>query len=219
MKKYLEILKANQLFSGIEEFDLEKILNCLDAKYVSYKKNDTIIFYGDVLSSIGIVLSGSIEIIKEDISGNVNILTKLGINEVFAEAFACAGIVESPVMVQAAEDCDVIFIVCKRIISNCSSMCAFHTKLIENMIGLIARKNVMLNQKIDIMSKRTTREKLLLFFDIQRRISNRKKFRIPYNRESLASYLCIDRSAMSRELSKMRDEGLLKFEKNEFELL
>jgi len=91
--------------------------------------------------------------------------------------------------------------------------------LIENMLGLVARKNIMLNQKIEIISKRTTREKLLIFFDIQRRMTHSNEFVIPYNREALAHYLCVDRSAMSRELCKLRDEGIIDFKKNEFQII
>ena len=113
----------------------------------------------------------------------------------------------------------IMFIDCKRIIKTCNNACVFHWNLIENMLSMIARKNIMLNQKMEILSKRTTREKLLAFFNTQVQMNHSKKFSIPYNREGLAFYLCVDRSALSRELSNMRDEGLLKFNKNEFEIL
>jgi CRP-like cAMP-binding protein len=163
------------------------------------------------------VLSGSARVIKEDENGNVMILTELAASELFGEAFACAGIEQSPVTVLAAEDSEILCIDYKKITSSCSSACGFHSKLIENMLKIIAEKNLLLNQKIEILSKRTTREKLLAFFDAQRGAA--KKFSIPYNREELAHYLCVDRSAMSGELCKMRDEGLLKFHKNKFEIL
>ena len=110
-----------------------------------------------------------------------------------------------------------MFINYKKMISVCSSACIFHSKLIGNLLQLIAQKNLMLNRKIEILSKRTTREKLLAFFMAHKGAS--KKIIIPYNREELARYLCVDRSAMSKELCKMRDEGLLRFRKNIFELL
>lgn len=219
MKEYLNVLKDNILFRGFESTDIESILNCLSGRSISYKKSDTILFCGNAVPFIGIVLSGSVNIINEDIQGNINIIARLGVNEIFAEAFACAGINESPVTVQATENCDVLFIDCKRIVKSCHNACAFHTSLIENMLGLVARKNIGLNQKIEIMSKKTIREKLLMFFEIQRRIFHAKKFVIPYNREALAHYIGVDRSAMSRELSNMRNEGLIKFRKNEFEIL
>lgn len=219
MKKYLKQLQNNELFNNFNLNDLESILNCLSAKVNYYKKKDLIIQQGTHIHYVGIVLSGGIQIIKEDIEGNINILSHLGINDIFAEAFAYADIYECPITVQATENCEIIFIDCKRIIKTCNNACVFHWNLIENMLSMIARKNIMLNQKMEILSKRTTREKLLAFFNTQVQMNHSKKFSIPYNREGLAFYLCVDRSALSRELSNMRDEGLLKFNKNEFEIL
>lgn len=219
MKKYLKQLQNNELFNNFNLNDLESILNCLSAKVNYYKKKDLIIQQGTHIYYVGIVLSGGIQIIKEDIEGNINILSHLGINDIFAEAFAYADIYECPITVQATENCEIMFIDCKRIIKTCNNACVFHWNLIENMLSMIARKNIMLNQKMEILSKRTTREKLLAFFNTQVQMNHSKKFSIPYNREGLAFYLCVDRSALSRELSNMRDEGLLKFNKNEFEIL
>ncbi|WMJ76908.1 MULTISPECIES: Crp/Fnr family transcriptional regulator [unclassified Sedimentibacter] len=219
MKKYLKQLQNNELFNNFNLNDLERILNCLSAKVNYYKKKDVIIQQGAQVHYVGIVLSGGIQIIKEDIEGNINIISHLGINDIFAEAFAYADIYECPITVQATENCEIMFIDCKRIIKTCNNACAFHWNMIENMLSMIARKNIMLNQKMEILSKRTTREKLLEFFNTQIQINHSKRFSIPYNREGLAFYLCVDRSALSRELSNMRDEGLLKFNKNEFEIL
>ena len=219
MKKYLEQLQRNELFNNFNLKDLESILNCLSARVNYHKKKDMIIQQGDHVHFVGIVLAGGIQIIKEDIEGNINILSHLGINDIFAETFAYADIYECPVSVQATENCEIMFIDCKRIIKTCNNACDFHWKLIENMLSLIARKNIMLNQKMEILSKRNTREKLLAFFNTQIQLNHSKSFSIPYNREGLAFYLCADRSALSRELCNMRDEGLLKFNKNEFEIL
>lgn len=219
MKKYLKQLQRNELFNNFSLNDLESILNCLSAKVNNYKKKDMILQQGAHVQFVGIVLSGSIQIIKEDMEGNINILSHLGINDIFAEAFAYADISECPITVQATENCEIMFIDCKRIIKTCNNACLFHSKLIENMLSLIAKKNLMLNQKMEVLSKRTTREKLLAFFNTQSQMNHSKRFSIPYNREGLAFYLCVDRSALSRELSNMRDEGLIRFNKNEFEIL
>ena len=219
MKKYYGQLKNNVLFKNMDLNKLEDVLNCLSAKEDSYKKNDFILLQGQQIKSVGIVLSGSINIIKEDLDGNINILAHLGINEIFAEAFAFADLEECPVSVQAAENCDILFIDCKRILKTCDKSCLFHASLIENMISLIAKKNILQNQKIEIISKRTTREKLKTYFNTLALTSHSKKFTIPYNREALANYLCVDRSALSRELCAMRDEGIIRFNKNEFEII
>ena len=216
MKKIFEIAKHNPLWNGIGFTDFESVLNCLSAKIAEYKKDDVILLSGNSVNFVGMVLSGSVQVIKEDIDGRITILTVLGVSELFGEVFACAGVMQSPVTVLATEDTEVLLMDYKKIISSCSAVCPFHAKLIENMLRIMAYKNLILNQKIEILSKRTTREKLLTFFEIQRGIA--KKFTIPYSREELAHYLCVDRSAMSNELCKMRDEGLIKFHKSTFEI-
>jgi len=216
VKNIFEEIKDNPLFKGIAFEDFEKLLKCLSAKTGCYKKGEIILLSGNSIDFVGIILSGHIKIIKEDKDGNIAVLTELSPSELFGEVFACAGIEHSPVTVQASENCKILFIDYKRIVMTCSSACPFHAKLIGNMLKLLARKSLLLNQKNEILSKRTTREKLLLFFDNQRGMT--KKFTIPYDREELANYLCIDRSSMSRELGKMRDEGLISFVKNKFEV-
>lgn len=218
MEKYFNVLQQNVLFRGFKTEDLKSILDCLTARVISYKKGDIILLCGDPVNYVGFVLSGSIKIIKEDIEGKITILAKLDVSDNFGEAFACAGIKESPVTVQAEEDCKILFIDCRKIIRACHNACSFHTSLIENLVSIVARKNIMLNQKIEIISKRSIREKLTMFLEIQSKKAHSDKFVIPYNREALADYLCVDRSAMSRELGKMRDEGLISFEKNKFKI-
>ena len=217
MKKIFEVAKENPLFQGIAYSDFKLMLDCLSAKKATYKKDDVLLLSGDTVSFVGLVLSGSVKVVTEDANGNTALFAEIGVSETFGEVFACAEIDHSPVTIQAAEETEVLFIDYKRIVTSCSVACPFHTRLIENMLQLIAKKNLTLNKKIDILSQRTTREKLLCFFDAQRGAA--KRFTIPFNREELANYLCVDRSAMSNELCKMRDEGLIKFTKNNFELL
>ena len=217
IKKIFETAKINPLFGGIVYSDFEKMFSCIEAKTQTYKKNAAVIIAGDNFEYIGLILSGCVQIIKEDISGNVSILTELAESDIFGEAFVCAG-VNSPVTVLALEESEILFINYSKIASVCSFACEFHSKLIENMMKFIAKKNLILNRKIEILSKRTTREKLFEFFEMYKK-NNEKKFTVPYNREEMAQYLCVDRSAMSNELCKMREEGLLKFNKNSFEFL
>lgn len=217
MKKIFEIVKSNLLFQGIAFSDFERMLDCLSAKIVSYKKGNVILLSGDTVNFVGLIVTGSVKIIKEDANGRDGLLAELSAPDMFGEVFACAEIDHSPVTVLAAEDSDIMLINYRKIIMTCDSACQFHTRMIENMLKLIATKSLLLNQKIEILSKRTIRERLLIFFDMQR--EGRKKFTIPYSREELASFLCVDRSAMSNELGKMRDEGLIKFQKNTFEIL
>ena len=217
MKKIFETIRDNPLFSGIVYSDFDGMLKCLSAKIVKFDKEAVILLSGDTVNFVGLILSGSVKVIKEDINGHLLILSMLDVSDIFGEVFACAGVDHSPVTVQAVEATEIMFIDYRRIITTCASVCKFHARLIENMLKLIAVKNLMLNRKIEILSKRTTREKLLAFFDAERGMA--KKFTIPYNREELAAYLCVDRSAMSNELCKMRNDGLIKFYKNSFEIL
>jgi CRP-like cAMP-binding protein len=193
------------------------MFDCLSARKKFYQKGEIILLSGNTVNFVGLVLSGSVQIIKDDDDGRVNIIAELGASELFGETFACAGIDHSPVTVIAAENSEILLMNYRKIITTCKSSCSFHAKLIENMLNLIARKNLMLNQKIEVLSHRSTREKLLCFFNLHRGAA--KRFTIPFNREELAQYICVDRSAMSAELSRMRDEGLIKFDKNDFEML
>jgi CRP-like cAMP-binding protein len=217
LNKIFEAVKHNPLWGGIGYSDFENMIRCMDAKTKNYKKGDVVLLSGDTVSQIGLILSGRVKIIREDVDGNASILTELGISELFGEVFACAGIDHSPVTIQATEKSEILFFNFRKVITTCSSACVFHSRLIENMMKLLAQKNLLLNQKIEILSKRTTKEKLLAFFDTQRGAA--KKFTTPYNREEMARFLCVDRSAMSNELCKMRDEGLIRFDKNTFEIL
>ena len=216
MKNIFEAIKNNPLLNGIGYSDFEGMARCLGAETQTYNKNEVILLSGDTVNHIGLVISGSVKVIKEDVDGNITILTELSVPELFGEVFACAGIDHSPVTVQASEKCEILFMNYRKVITSCSSACEFHSRLIENMLELIARKTLQLNQKIEILSKRTTRGKLLAFFDVQR--GSAKKFSIAFNREELAHYLCVDRSGMSNELCKMRDDGIIKFHKNTFEI-
>lgn len=217
MKRIFDIIKYNPLFTGIAYHDFEKMFHCIEARPQCYKKDAIILLTGDAVRFVGLILSGSVKILKEDGNGNRNILAELSASDVFGEVFACAGVDPSPVTVQAAADCEVLLLNYHKVITTCASACCFHTRLVSNMLRLLAQKNLLLNQKLEILSKRTTRERLLLFFDTQR--GTAKKFTVPYNREEMAQYLCVDRSAMSGELCKMRDAGLIRFHRNEFELL
>ena len=217
MKKIFEVAKDNQLFQQIAYSDFKPMLDCLSARKSTFKKGDLILLSGDSVSFLGLILSGGIKITKEDMNGNVTILTKLSASELFGEVFACAEISHSPVTVEAIEETEVLFFDYSKIVVSCTNACRFHTRLIKNMLKLLAQKNLLLNQKIEILSKRTTREKLLCFFDFQKGAAN--EFTIPFTREEMASYLCVDRSGMSRELCKMRDEGLIRFNRNLFEIL
>ncbi|ABX43504.1 Crp/Fnr family transcriptional regulator [Lachnoclostridium phytofermentans] len=219
VSSYIELLTNISLFEGIEQNDIGGMLGCLQASKKKFLKNETILRAGEVISQLGIILTGRGQIIREDIMGNRNILSNLEVGDMFAEAFACAGAQRLPFQVVAITDCTVMFLDYRRIVTTCSSSCYFHTSLIHNMMKILAVKNVLLTQKMEHMTKRSTREKLLSYLSEQAAKSNSKIFKVPFNRQELADYLCVDRSAMSNELSKLKDEGLIDFDRSDFRLL
>lgn len=217
MNNHFDVIKNNPLFEGIAFNDFQHLMTCMCAKIVTYKKGEIILLSGEKVRFIGLVLTGKLQIIKEDQKGESTILAELSPAELFGEVFVYGGIEYSPVTVTAVDSCEVLFIDYKKMLATCSSACSFHTKLIENMLQLIAKKNLKLNQKLDILSQRGMRGKILRFFDMERK--GKTIFNIPFSREEMAHYLCVDRSALSGELCKMRDEGIIRFNRNQFELI
>lgn len=216
MHEIYAALQRFPLFQGIGPDDLARFCSCLCARMALYKKGETVLRAAEDARFVGLVLSGSVRITKEDKRGHVSMLTHVAENEMFGEVLACAGIVESPVTITAAAETKVLLLNSKKLVSSCQRGCPFHKKLLENMLGHIANKTFLLNRKIEILSQRTTRDKLLALLDLHSK--GKKRFSLPYNREEMARYLCVDRSAMSHELCKMRDEGLIKFNKHQFEV-
>ena len=219
MEKYTDVLISCELFDGISQDDLRALLHCLNAHVRSYEKSAFIFSMGDAVTSIGIVLSGAAHVIKEDYWGARAILAHIEPGGLFGEAFTCAGIDQLPLSVSAAEKTEVLLIDYRRIIQTCSNACNFHTRLVMNMLRLLARKNIMLTQKIEVLTRKTTREKLLSYLSAQAIHAGSSRFQIPFNRQALADYLSVERSAMSAELSKMQRDGLIKTDRRHFELL
>lgn len=219
MKKYLDVLKKCPLFSDIPDENLLRMLGCLNARVERYEKKCTVCAEGSHARNIGIVLSGSVRLIQVDYCGNRNILSTVGSSGVFAEEFACAETDYMPVGVVANEDCEIMFISCSHILHICSNNCAHHQQLIYNLMKELARKTVTFHQRIEITSKRTTREKLLTFLSIEAAKSGKCEFEISLNRQELADYLAIDRSGLSTEIGKLKKEGVIDNWKNCFRLL
>lgn len=216
-----EILKTVQtpLFAGIAPQDRMTMLGCIGYHITAYSKGDIIALENEKIRHVGIVLSGAVDMVKEDLWGNKTLLVRAHQNDLFGETFACGSDKLSVVTFSVSEDARVLFIPFDRVMHNCTMACDFHHKLIENMVRIIADKNRDLMRKIEVVSKRTTREKLLTYLSIQAQLQGTRYFEIPLGRVELAEYLCVDRSAMTRELAKMKDEGLIDFDRNCFKML
>lgn len=219
MKNYLDVLKTVRLFKGIEEADLQPLLSCLGAKLVRYEKGQTVFSSGDSMEHFGIVLSGQVQVVQDDYYGSRSILALIDVGNLVGESFACAETKALPVSVITTTESELLFIDCHRLAVPCAKACGFHSRLIQNMLSIISMKNITLTEKIEFTSKRTTRGKLLAYLSAEAKKSGSSHFCIPFNRQELADYLSVERSAMSAELSKLRDDGVLKFHKNQFELL
>ena len=219
MKKYIPVLKRTKLFSGVGEEDISSLLSCLGARKKEYKKGEYILREGEHISDIFILVEGKIHIQKDDYWGNRSILSVISVGEMFGEGYAApeSGALLNDVV--AVEDSSVIFFDVKRILTTCSSACRFHNMIVQNMFFAISDKNRKLVQKLGHMSGRTTRAKLISYLSEEAKRQGSSAFTVPFNRQQLADYLCVDRSAMSNELCKMRDEGMIRFEKSRFELL
>lgn len=219
MKKYLEILNKCPLFFGIEDEKLLTMLNCLGAKVVSFDKKYTVLAEGTPAKYIGIVLTGSAQILQIDYYGNRSILGNVGPSEVFNEAFACAETKAIPVTVIANEPSEIMLIDCSHILHTCQNNCGFHQQLIFNLMKDLAGKTIMFHQRIEITSKRTTREKLMAYLFLQAKKADSPIFTIPFDRQELADYLDVDRSGLSAEISKLKNEGIINCSRSRFELL
>ena len=207
------------LFDGIQPSELKAMLQCIGYRIRSFSKGEIIAFEGENLKHIGIVLSGSVDMVKEDLWGNKTMLVRMRQDELFGETFACGEDSLSVVTFMVSEDAKILFMPFVRVMHSCTMACEFHHRLIENMVRVIANKNRDLMRKVEVVSKRTIREKLLAYLSIQSQLQESRYFEIPFGRVELAEYLCVDRSAMTRELVKMKDDGLIDYDKNCFRIL
>jgi len=219
MKKYFEPLRKCHLFDEIADDNLFAMLGCLGARVQSYSRNQPIIEEGEPAAQVGIVLSGSAQIMRVDYYGNRSIVTNIEPSQLFGESFACAEVKAMPVSVVASEDCNIMLIDCHRIMQSCCNACEFHNQIIFNLMKVIATKNLIFNQKIEITSKRTTREKLMTYLLLQAKLQGTNSFTIPFDRQELADFLEVDRSGLSAEISKLRNNGIIECRKNSFTLL
>ncbi len=219
MENYIETLRRTQLFSGVSNSEISAMLGCLQARLCTFKKGEYVFREGEHIDKITMLVEGKLLIQRDDYWGNRSIVNVLRIGEMFGEAYVApeSGSLLNDVI--AEDDSTVIFFDVRRILTVCPTACQFHSRVVQNLFFAISEKNRKLVQKIGHMSKRSTRAKLLSYLSEEAKRHNSSHFTIPFTRQQLADFLCVDRSAMSNELCKMRDEGLLLFDKNEFTLL
>lgn len=219
MTEYLNVIKSSGLFEGVEDAEAETMLSCLGARRIHCAKGAYIFRAGERVSSMGILLAGSAFILHESFWGNRQILSKLQPGQLFAESFACTPGAALNVGIVAEAPVTALLLDVRRVLTTCSPGCAFHDRMIRNLLSILAAKNLDFNEKLSHMGQRTTKQKILSYLSAEALRQGSPAFDIPFGRQQLADYLAVDRSALSNELSKLREEGVLTFHKNHFELL
>ena len=217
MKKYLSILSSCWLFRGLSEQEIETVLGCVSESRQSYDKHEFLFHAGDSITRAGIVLSGEVHIFREDFWGNHTILSNFTAGDLFAEVFAVLP-EQCDVSACAVQPTEILYLK-PNFMTACSAGCPFHSRLTMNYIRVLAQKNRRLSRKIHHLTQRSTREKLLSYLSDQQAACGTTVFQIPFNRQQLADYLSVDRSALSAELSRLQKAGILTYHKNTFTLL
>ncbi len=219
MHTFSSILADCWLFRGLAPHEISAVLGCISANRQSYSKHSFVIRAGETVTRAGIVLRGELHIVREDFWGNQTIHAICRPADLFGEVFACLPNHTADVSVLAKQDTEVLYLDMQHLLTFCSNSCAFHNRLIHNYVTVLAQKNRVLSQKIRHCTQRTIRGKVLSYLSEQAVLSGSTTFRIPFNRQQLADYLSVDRSALSAELSRLQTEGKLRFHRNQFTLL
>ena len=219
METVIQQLHASALFEGISDVDLERFVTCLSPRTISISRGGYVFRADDPVEAVYILLRGCVQIVDVDFWGNQSIIETMNPNDFFGEAYVLSGAKQHIVNVIASEDTTVLLLSPERLFKTCAKACDCHVRLQQNVMCILARKIVLLTEKMNHMTKRTTREKLSSYFSTCADRACSPRFSIPYSRQGLADFLSVERTALSHELARMRDEGLLLFTKNCFELL
>lgn len=212
----IHLLAGTRLFQGIREHEIVAMLTCLSAEERTYGKDAYIYRAGDVTGRLGVVMEGAVNIIKDDVWGNRKIIENIGGGQIFGETYACLKGEPLMVDVQASERSRILFMDVNRILTTCSSSCDFHNRLIRSLMYVLAGKNLMLTKKMDIITPKSLRERVMVYLSQESVKQGCRTVTVPFNRQQMADYLSVDRSALSAELSRMQRDGVISYEKNRF---
>lgn len=212
----IHLLAGTMLFQGIREHEIEAMLTCFSAEERTYGKDAYIYGAGDVTGRLGVVMEGAVNIIKDDVWGNRKIIENIGGGQIFGETYACLKGEPLMVDVQASERSRILFMDVNRILTTCSSSCDFHNRLIRSLMYVLAGKNLMLTKKMDIITPKSLRERVMVYLSQESVKQGCRTVTVPFNRQQMADYLSVDRSALSAELSRMQRDRVISYEKNRF---
>ena len=216
--EYFNILKSTKIFRDANEFECQAMMFCFKTKFKMFDKNEKIVTEGDPVTDVVMVLKGSANILNEDDLGNISIIGRVGFSEIFGLEEVNNKLESYKNNLVAKERCLVMFMNAHRLMNMCENKCKRHELIIKNLTSMLLDSNRILLEKLNIMSKKSTREKLLAYFTLCMEKNNNTYFEIPFNKTELANYLSVDRSAMSTELNKMKQEGIIDFDKKQYHL-
>ena len=226
MEPYLSLIKKSPLFCGITEADVLPLLEHLKVRKKKYQKGEFLFYSGDTVPYIGLVLDGAVHIIQEDYWGNRNILSQIPAGFFFGEAFACLPESLATVDVVAASDTVIMQVHVDNVLHAGQVLTPAQARFMINLLAMMAEKNRLLTEKnrlltekIRYLTQRSTRQKIVLYLSDLARKKGKATFSLPFNRQQMADFLSVDRSALSAELSKMKKEGLIDYRKDKFTLL
>jgi len=215
----INILAKTDLFRGMSNMDITHILGCLESRKHIYQKGHYIFMEGETKPKVGIVLSGKVQIVKETKNGDLILINQMKSGDVFGLSHVCAQVEKLPISILAVDSSEILFIEFNQLVQTCHNACQFHVEMIKNALWILAQKNLFLDTKMYYISHKTIKERLTAYLEDQEISMDSSEFEIPFNREQLAEFLCVDRSALSRELGNMKDEGLIDYKKNWFKIL
>lgn len=215
----MPVLQNCVLFRGIPENELMRMLGCIAPRTANYPKGTLILEAGGAMRELGVVLSGTVDIVKETPLGERVVLNKISRGGIFGEVIALSDTQNAPATIFAAESCSVLYIVPKRILQPCRNGCEWHSRLSENLIHIVAQKALYLNRKIDFLVIKSMRGKLCTYLYEYYKNTGGTTFTLPFNRNELADFLNVSRPSMSRELGRLRDEGILSFSGSSFRIV
>lgn len=219
MEKYFDLLQGTALFGGIDRGSMASLLSCMEGRTVEVAKSEPVFLEGDPTGSICVVLEGAVQIVRDDFYGNRSLMSVALPGDLFGEAFACSGVETMPVSAYATQQSKLLLLSCRKMLTVCSNACPFHNALVKNLLQVVAQKNMQLSQKILFMSQKTTRQKLMAYLLDQAKQQGSPEFTIALDRQGLADYLGVERSAMSAELGKLKRDGVLDCSGPQFRLL
>lgn len=219
MDEIFQVLSKSPLFENIKEDEYKTLLSCINSHRKNFSNDEYVFFAGNKINYVGIVLTGSVEVIKEDLAGSRHILDFLGPSDIFAEGIACTKKHIAPVTVRTKQDSQILFIPFDRIIKTCNNSCGFHIQLIKNMMMILGEKNYNMNRKMELLMLKGMREKLATYLLSESIKNNSLTFQIVPNRNELAEYLNVSRTSMCRELAQMKELGILDYYQRSFKIL